>query len=98
MRRILPGRIRDTFYLSKLLGLYLTILQQAPIQASLRVISHDARIPEHILELLAQAHLRAEQLKDIAPEDFHIVFSNIMFRYPTVKIWETKGGEVFFEL
>lgn len=97
MRRILPGRVRDTLYLSKLLGLYLNILHEAPIKASLRMISHDTRIPEHILELLAQAHLHADQLKGIAPEDFHIVFSNIMFRYPTVKIWETKEGELFFE-
>lgn len=97
MKRILPGRIRDTLYLSKLLAQYLNVLQQAPIQASLRMISHDTRIPEHILELLAYAHLHSEQIKDMTPQDFHVVMSNIMFRYPTVKIWETKDGALFFE-
>lgn len=39
-----------------------------------------------------------EDAVHINAEDFHIVFSNIMFRFPTVKMWLTEHGEVLFEL
>lgn len=98
MKRIIPARIRDTVYLSRLLGAYLHALESSPIQVYTKALSYDTRIPEHILKLLTELHFRPEQWPEVRPEDFHIVFSNIMFRYPTVKIWETESGELFFEM
>lgn len=96
MRRIYPRSIKDKFYLSRLLELLLQTLESCPLQVSLRALSYDSHIPESILTRLAQLHCHPEDAMNINTEDFYVVFSNVLFRYPTVKIFEQPDGSIFF--
>lgn len=98
MKRIYPRQIQDKFYLSWLLDRYLTVLQTSPLQVKIRALSWDAQIPENIFYRLMRLHQDRGDGVHINVEDFHILFSNIMFRFPTVKIWRQDDGEVFFEM
>lgn len=98
MKRIYPRRIRDKFYLSALLDRYISALQDSPLELRLKALAYDLRIPEAIIRRLMALHRDPDDAPNIHAEDFHILFSNIMFRYPTVKIWADDSGEVFFEL
>ena len=97
MRRVYPGRIRDKFELSMLLQQYLDALFNAPLETNMRSLCHDTRIPESVIKRLLELKNYPEDSNNILAEDYHVVFSNIMFRYPTLKIWQTKTGELFFE-
>jgi hypothetical protein len=43
-------------------------------------------------------HLNPEDAPNIHPEDYHILFANILFRYPTVRLYELPDGSVFFKM
>ncbi len=98
MRRLYPRRIQDKFYLSRLLELYLHALQSSPLQIHLKALSWDSQIPEDIFHRLMDLHRNPADAPNINAEDLHIVFSNIMFRFPTVKLWLQDDGEVFIEM
>jgi hypothetical protein len=98
MKRIRPRQISDKFYLSRLLELYITTLQKSPLELRLKALAYDSMIPESIFHRLMNLHRDPTDAPNINAEDFHIVFSNIMFRFPTVKMWCTKNGEVHFEM
>ena len=98
MKRIYPRQIKDKFYLSRLLGQYLTTLEESPMQVRLRALAYNSQIPESIFRRLMNLHNNPEDAPNINAEDYHILFSNIMFRYPTVKMWLQDDGEVFFEM
>lgn len=98
MKRVYPRRIKDKFYLSALLERYILALQDSPLELRLKALAYDLRIPEAIIQRLMKLHRDPDDAPNIRAEDFHILFSNIMFRYPTVKIWIDDIGEVFFEL
>lgn len=98
MKRLYPYRIQDKFYLSYLLEQYLTALETSPMQVRLSDIAYDSRIAESIFRRLVALQRNPDDALHIQAEDFHIVFSNILFRYPTVKIWQRPNGEVFIEL
>lgn len=98
MKRIYPRQIQDKFYLSRLLEKYLTTLEESPMQVKLRALAYDSRIPESIFRRLMNLHNNPADAPNINAEDFHILFSNIMFRYPTVKMWLQDDGEIFFEM
>lgn len=76
---------------------YLLVLANSPLQISLKTIAKESRIPDAVLQRLAEWHIHGDRDTDVVYSDFHIVFANLLFRYPTVRIWET-GEEVFFEL
>ena len=98
MRRLYPRRIQDKIFLSRLLERYLQELQDSPMQVELKTLSWESQIPEAVFQRLTGLHRQPADAANIEAEDFHILFSNIMFRYPTVKLWLQPDGEVFIEL
>lgn len=98
MKRIYPRQIQDKFYLSRLLESLLQTLEECPLQVRLRALSYDSHIPESIFVRLKNLHRHPEDAPNINAQDFHIVFSNVLFRYPTVKMYEQDDGSVFFVL
>lgn len=98
MKRIYPRQIQDKFYLSQLLEKYLAALEGSPMQVKLRALAYNSKIPESIFRRLMNLHRNPEDAPNINAQDFHILFSNIMFRYPTVKIWLQDDGDIFFEM
>lgn len=98
MKRLYPRRIHDKFYLSRLLERYLDVLANSPLQVSLRALAYNSQIPESIFRRLANLHRNPADAANIEVHDYHVVFSNVLFRYPTVKMWLLDDGEVFFEL
>ena len=98
MQRIHPRHIQDKFYLSRLLELYLEALEKSPMQVALRALAYNSQIPESVFRRLANLHRNPEDAPNINAEDYHILFSNIMFRYPTIKIWLEADGNIFFEM
>jgi hypothetical protein len=98
MRRLRPGSLRDKKRLSELLDLYLRTLRESPLQVTLRRLSYDSGIPERILCRLASLHRDPADDTHVRLEDYYIVFANIQFRYPTVKMFECPDGRVFFKV
>ncbi len=98
MKRIYPSRIHDKFYLSRLLDLLLRTLKNSPLSVELKALSYDAQIPESIFCRLRNMHRQPEDAPNISAKDFHILFANILFRYPTVRIYERNDGSIFFEM
>ncbi|MFN0033689.1 MAG: hypothetical protein ACKVUS_01395 [Saprospiraceae bacterium] len=98
MKRLHPRDIKDKFYLSRLLELYITTVQESPLELRLKAIAYDSQIPEYIFHRLMNLYRNPEDAPNINPEDFYILFANIMFSFPTVKMWLTNDGEVFFEM
>lgn len=98
MKRIRPRQIQDKFYLSRLLELYITTLQESPLELRLKSLAYDTRIPESIFHRLMNLYRNPVDAPNINAEDYHILFSNIMYRFPTVKMWLTEDGETVFEM
>ena len=94
MKRIRPHRIRDKFYLEP----YITTLQNSPLELRLKGLAYDTRIPEPIFQRLIDLSRHPEDAPNIKAEDYHVLFANIMFRFPTVKLWESDDGEIVFEM
>lgn len=95
MKRIFPASLRDSDLLSRLLHDYLILLKDSPLQVSLKTISYESKIPEAVLERLANWHKEGQGNVPVETRDFHIVFANLLFRYPTVKIWGHRNGYLF---
>lgn len=98
MKRLYPRQIRDTFFLSALLEIYLRHLAESELQVSLKALAYNSEIPESIFIRMMDLHKNPADAPNIRVEDFHILFSNIMFHYPTIKIWQQEDGGVFFEM
>ncbi len=98
MRRLHPRQIQDTCYLSGLLEKYLQALQESPLQLQLKTLSWESQIPENIFRRLMDLQHNPADAANIRAEDFHVLFSNIMFRFPTVKLWLQDDGQLFIEM
>ena len=98
MKRIFPRNIQDKFFLSEILCKYLAVLQDSPLQVRVEDLAFDTRIQAVIFRRLANLSLNPDDATNIASEDYHILFSNILIRYPTVKIWQQDDGGIFIEL
>jgi hypothetical protein len=98
IKRLYPRRIHDKFYLSRLLELYITTLQNSPLELRLKALAYDSEIPESIFHRLMNLHRNPEDAPNINAEDYHILFSNIMYRFPTVKIWLQEDDSIYFEM
>ncbi len=96
LKRIYPRQIQDKFYLSYMLEQLLETLAACPLHVSLQSLSYDAHIPAAIITRLAEMHRHPEDALNIDVDDFYIVFSNLLFRYPTVKIFRQHDGSLFF--
>ena len=98
MKRLYPRQIHDTVFLSGLLELYLRHLEESELQVTLKTLAYNSDIPESIFTRMVQLHKNLADVPNIRAEDYHIVFSNIMFHYPTIKIWRQEDGGIFFEM
>lgn len=97
MKRVYPRHISDSNELGRLLAAYLKTLFPA-YGLDMRTLCYNARIPIHVLERLTLGSDDAGEADCISPEDYHTVFAHIMFRYPTLKIWDLGSGERFFSV
>lgn len=68
------------------------------MHVTLRALAYNSGIPESVFRRLMNLHRDPADAPNIHAEDYYILFSNILFRYPTVKIWLQDNGEVFFEM
>lgn len=68
------------------------------MHVTLRALAYNSGIPESVFRRMMNLHRDPADAPNIHAEDYHILFSNILFRYPTVKIWMQDDGEVFFEM
>jgi hypothetical protein len=98
MTRLYPQRIRDKFFLSRLLESYLGQLESSELQVTLRTLAYNSDIPLQVFVRMMQLHKNPEDAHRIHTSDYHILFSNIMFHYPTIKMWLQDDGSVFFEM
>jgi hypothetical protein len=96
MLRIYPHKISDKAVLCDLLGRYLELLSSPPLNVDIRTLSFDTKIPESIFHRMLALNDQPED-DEIEALDYHILFSNLMFRFPTIRIWQTAKGEFFFE-
>jgi hypothetical protein len=94
MKRLRPEQIRDALFLSAILEHCLLTLENAPMKATLRTLSYDTGIPAPIILRLAQLHQHPDDLPNIQPEDYHFLFANLQFRFPTLCLYETDDGGV----
>lgn len=98
MQRLYPRDIQDKFFLSRLLELYLSALETSPMRVTLRALAYNSQIPESVFRRLVNLHHDPGDAPNIQAEDYHIAFSNVMFRYPTVKMWLEPDGNIYFEM
>jgi len=98
MRRLYPRKIQDKFYLSRLLEQYLQALRESPLQVQIKTLSWESQIPESIFYRLMDLHRNPADAANMEAEDFHVLFANIMFRFPTVRIWVQADGQIFIEM
>jgi Mn-dependent DtxR family transcriptional regulator len=98
MTRLYPKKIQDKVFLSRLLEAYLLALEQSPLQVSVGALSFDSRIPESVFRRLVRLYRHPDEAPEVCAHDFHILFANIMFRYPTVRIWQDASGAIIFEM
>ncbi|MBL7826838.1 MAG: hypothetical protein JNJ57_09425 [Saprospiraceae bacterium] len=98
MKRIYPKRISDKRQLSALLSQYLTALEAASLCAGMKGLAYETKIPEQVFQALLTYQEDEEMYSEVEAADFHIVFANVMIRFPTVKIWLTRDGFYFIEI
>ena len=84
--------------MSHLLEKYLSMLKESPMRVTLQSLAYNSQIPESIFRRLMNLHHDPADASNISAEDYHILFSNIMFRFPTVKMWLADDGAVIFEM
>lgn len=93
-RRLNPHQITDKTRLARLLDEYLNMLENSPMHVHIKSLAWELQLPETLLTRLRNPN----DTPEITAEDYHILFSNIMFRFPTVKMWQAANGEIFFEM
>lgn len=97
LKRIYPRRTQDKHYLSRLFDALLQALEEGPMQLQIRTLSYDTQVPERVLLRLRRWHQQPDD-SDVRAADFHLLFSLILTRYPTVKMFELPDGSFFFEM
>ena len=97
-RRLNPHQITDKTQLAQLLDEYLATLENSPMQVHPKALAWELQLPENLLARLRNLPQNPADTPEITAEDYHILFSNIMFRFPTVKMWQAANGEIFFEM
>jgi hypothetical protein len=81
-----------------MLDTFLIALQQPPLHVTLSALAYDTKIPESILLRLVALQHNPDDAAHIHAADFHTVFANTLFRYPTVKLWQLADGSVYVEM
>lgn len=95
--RIYPARCRDIRHLSSLLDTVLRQLEGEPVRLSRRALGYNTGIPEVVWARLCAVHQYPEMATGVSREDFQIAFANLLFRYPTLKLWIEDNGDVIVE-
>jgi hypothetical protein len=96
--RIYPARIYDPLQLSALLSALLKALAEPPLEQHLDTVSHVSAIPKDILQRLVDLQYQPDDAVHVKAQDFHVVFANILFHYPTVRMYgDVEKGEFIFE-
>ena len=98
MKRLYPRRLRNRIFLSHLLESYIQHLEQSEIRVSLRTLAYNIGVSESVLLRMTRLYRQPEEAGGIVTDDFHIVFSNVMFHFPTIRIWMLDDGSLFFEM
>ena len=98
MKRLRHRNISDLLFLSLMLDTYLKALQASPLHVQLSALAYDARIPASVLQRLVDLQRNPDDAAHIRASDFHTVFANTLFRYPTVKLWQLSDGSIFVEI
>ena len=98
MKRLYPRRIRNRLFLSQLLDSYVEHLKHSEFQVSLRALAYNIGVPESVLLRMTRLYKQPEEAGGMVADDFHIVFSNVMFHFPTIRIWMLDDGSLFFEM
>lgn len=98
VRRLYPHRLHNPLLLSRLLELYLKALADSPLHVETKALSFDSGIPENIIHRLERLHYEPADAPNIEPRDYHILFANLLFRYPTVKFWDAGNGNIYIEM
>ena len=93
-----PRRLRNRIFLSRLLESYVQHLEQSELQVSLRTLAYNIGVPESVLLRMTRLYKQPEEAVGMVADDFHIVFSNVMFHFPTIRIWMLDDGSLFFEM
>lgn len=98
MNRIYPAKLKDATALSKLLDTVLSALEKSPLHVNTHHLGAELHLQTEIIDLLRIYHQRPGSYPQIKANDFRILFANILFRFPTVKIWKDPKGRVFLEI
>lgn len=98
MKRLYPRRLRNRIFLSRLLESYVQHLEQSELRVSLRMLAYNIGVSEPVLLRMTRLYRQPEEADEIVTDDFHIVFSNVMFHFPTIRIWLLDDGSLFFEM
>ena len=98
MKRLYPRQLTDKMELSRLLERYLDSLHHSPLEVKLRALAYDSGIPEAILLRLQNLHHNPADAPNIRVEDYYTVFSNLLFRYPTVRFWVMPDNTIYIEM
>jgi hypothetical protein len=98
LNRILPAEISDPQCLAMLLYQLLQVLQNGLAQKPLRQLSYETWVSEKVYVYLSEAPQQDLYVHNIGVVDYHFVLERLMLHHPTLKIWQTDTGELFFEM
>lgn len=98
MRRLNVYTIQDTLRLSWIFDQLMLTLEASPMAVKSRALAYDTQIEERIFFRLRNLHRNPSDAPNIEPNDYRVVFSNVLFRYPTVRMWQMDNGGIYFEM
>jgi hypothetical protein len=98
MRRINFHHIKDISALSTLLDQILVLLANSELRITLKSLAYDTEISERTFEILRNLNETPELMQEFSPLDIHVVLSSVLFRFPTLKIWEEENKTFFLEI
>jgi hypothetical protein len=94
MRRLNIYHLKDILLLSVLLNQVMTTLADSDLKVTLKHLAYDTEISERSLELLRNLKNTPELASEFKAGEFHVVLISILFRYPTLKIWQYHEDEM----
>jgi hypothetical protein len=74
--------------LSALLDQILTTLADSDLKITIKHLCYDLELSERSLEVLRNLKNTPELASEFMAAQFHAVLTSVLFRYPTLKIWQ----------
>jgi hypothetical protein len=87
MKKINHHQIKNIQSLSTLLDQILQTLASTDLRVTLKHIAYDTQISEQTFEILRSLNENPDLIDEFKTDDFYVVLSSVLFRYPTLKIW-----------